>query len=373
MNKKRFLLIAALVTISIVVAILFTHKKPKKHKPQETIFVSTSPVEQRDATVFATAVGNVEAEESVAVKSQVDGQLLQINFKDGDFVTAGKILFTIDPKPFTLKLQAAEAALARDQAQLNFANVTLERNGKLVSQGYIAKQDFDQLKANSAQLAATVKSDQAEVEAAKLQLSYCAIHAPINGRTGSSSISVGNLVRAGDTDPLVTINQIDPIEIKFSLPEKQFAILKENIKQGTITVQAYLSESEKNLKAGTLIFLDNTVDRQTGMITLKATFPNKDQYFWPGQFAKIKFPLIFLPKALLIPTRAVQIGQEGTYVYVVNAENKANIRPVALGSEINEETVITKGLQAGESVVTEGQMRLFDGALISQEMKSMKE
>lgn len=367
MNKKRFLLITGLIALSIVVVILFAHKKNQKHKPQETFFVSTSPVEQRDATVFATAVGNVEAEESVAVKSQIDGQLLQVNFKEGDFVTAGKILFTIDPKPFNLKLQAAEAALARDQAQLNFANLTVERNSKLVSQGYIAKQDFDQLKANSAQLAATVKADQAEVETAKLQLSYCTIHAPISGRTGSSSISVGNLVRAGEADPLVTINQIDPIEIKFSLPEKQFATLKENIKQGTITVQAYLSENEKNLKSGTLIFLDNTVDRQTGMITLKATFPNKDQYFWPGQFAKIKFPLIFLPKAILIPTRAIQIGQEGTYVYVINDENKAKTRPVILGSEINEETVITKGLQAGELVVTEGQMRLFDGALIKSQ------
>lgn len=368
-HKKRIGLYIVTVIILISAAFIYkTHhaKKYSSHKRQEAIYVSTQSVEQHDTTIEISAIGNVLAHATVAIKSQVDGQLLQINFKEGDFVTAGQILFCIDPRPFQLKLEEAEAALAKDQAQFNLANATLARNQKLVSKGYISKQEYDQLLANRIMFGATVKSDEAAVDESKLQLSYTTIRAPISGRTGSLAVTMGNLVKISDSNPLVIINQISPIDIKFSLPEKQFAILKNNMLQGTISAEAYLPDKETDLKTGTITFLDNAVDTQTGTIQLKAIFPNTDQYFWPGQFVKIRLPLSIIKNALLIPTPAVQIGQDGPYIYVVDQnKNVAHIRPVILGPEISGKTIINKGLQKGELVVVEGQMKLYEGAHIN--------
>ena len=365
-TKKRIILGVTIAIFCIVLFILLTNNNPKvlRKKGEETVFVTVEKVKQNDTTLYAEAVGTVDAHASIAIKSLVDGELKSIGFNDGDFVKAGQVLFEIDNRPYLVKVRQSEANLAKDQTQLNLANVTLTRNRKLVEKGYIARQDYDQLLANREMLAATVKADQAALDDVKLQLSYCTIHAPISGRTGKTSVSVGNLVHASDQNPLVTINQINPIDIKFSLSEKYFQNIKAESAHGEVPVEAYLGGNTKIVKKGKLTFSDNTVDISTGMIQLTALFNNDDQYFWPGQFAKIKLPIDNLKGALLVPTRSISIGPEGPYVFVVNPSQTAEIKHVKVSAEINGETVITNGLTSGELVVTEGQLKLSDGAKV---------
>lgn len=335
-----------------------------KQKPVEAISVSVTQVAQRDVTLYADAVGSAQAHDSVALKSQVDGQLLKVNFKEGDFVQAGQVLFTIDPQNFSIKVQQQQSIVAHDEAQLALADSAFKRNSELANKGYISKQDYDRLKTDVSSLQATLKGDQAALASAQLQLNYCTIRAPISGKTGSVMFTVGNLIKVNDqTTSLVVINQIDPIDIKFSLSEENFLAVKNNLKTAPITVQAYIKSNNSLIKQGNLTFLDNAVDAQTGMIQLKATFANKDQYFWPGQFVNVKIPTATIKQALLVPTRAIQIGQSGPYLYV--ADNKiAHVKPITLGAAVGEETIVNN-VQAGELVVLEGQARLKEGARIN--------
>lgn len=363
-SKKKLLIAVPIVAILLIIIFnSLTSTNSDKNKHQSKIFVNVSTVKRQDVTVNTDAIGNVQPHATVAIKSLVDGELLTVNFKEGDSVKAGQILFTIDPRPYQIKLQQAKAALTRDQAQLALANTTLDRNLLLSSKGYISKQEIDQLKANQLALSATIQADQAAVNNAQLNLNYCSIQAPISGRTGSITVTPGNIVKSTDQTSLVTINQIAPIDVKFSISEKEFLTLKQNLNQEKISIQAYLEQNNKIVKIGTLSFADNTVDTTTGMIQLKALFANTDQYFWPGQFVKVIIPLTQLKQAIVIPTRAVQMGQNGAYVFVVK-NNTVSIRAVIVGPSVNENTVITSGLQPDEQVVTEGQLYLTDGAKV---------
>lgn len=363
MPKKYFVIIGGAI-LGLLILIIIYAKIHTPHQHKEAIAVSTSRVQQRDITLTTNVVGNVEAHATINVKSLVDGHITSVTFKEGDFVKTGQTLFTIDSRPFVVKLNQAKATLAGDQAKLTVAALAVQRNSKLLPFGYISKQDFAQLQANQLSLAATVKADQAAVTDAELQLSYCTITAPVDGRTGSLLVNVGNLVKANDQNPLVIINQITPIDVKFSIPEKQLFAIKDDLSHGDVLIQAYLEENPKVIKSGKVVFIDNTVDTQSGMIMLKASFPNTDQYFWPGQFVKIVLPLTKIPQAIVIPTRAIQMGQEGAYVFVVDATNHAILQPVVLGPNIGDETVITKGLQPNTLVVTEGQSFLSNGAQV---------
>lgn len=356
------IIIVAVVLIFISLLLIYA-KEHKKNQQPEAIFVNSAPVTQRNITIYAHAIGNVEPHATVSLKSLVDGQIIKVGFKEGDFVKTGQILFEVDPQPFIVKLQQAKANLAHDQAQLNAAETLLERNSKLVGPGYVSKQDFDQVKANHDSLAATIESDKAAIADAQLQLSYCTIASPIDGKTGNLLINVGNLVKANDQNPLVIINQIVPIDIKFSLTEKQLPQIQQQLKQGNVAVQAYLQQDNKNIKQGNLTFIDNTVDTQSGMIQLKASFANEDHYLWPGQFATVKLPIINLQNALLIPTRAIQVGEDKTYVFVIK-NNVAAIKPIILGDTVDEQTVVRQGLNVGDIVVTEGQLRLTNGSKV---------
>lgn len=363
-TKKKLFIAAPIIVVALIIIFnIFSSSSETKNKHQNKTSVNVSAVIRRDVTVNTEATGNVQPHATVAIKSLVDGELLAVNFKEGDSVKVGQVLFTIDPRPYDVKLQQAKATLAHDQAQLTLANETLDRNLKLIAKGYIAKQDYDQLKANQAALNATIQADQAAVADAQLELNYCTIQAPINGRTGSISVTAGNIIKASDPNPLVTINQIAPIDVKFSIAEKQFLDLKQNLQQEKIPVQAYLEQNNRVIKSGILSFMDNTVDTTTGMIQLKAIFDNSDQYFWPGQFVKLIIPTTLLKQALVIPTRAVQMGQNGAYVFVVK-NNTATIRAIVVGPTVNDLTVINSGLQPGELVVTEGQLYLTDGAKV---------
>lgn len=361
-NQKNLIIIfLAIIVAGSILSFFKINHHPKNKQP--VFFVTTAPVLQHDVTIYSETIGTAQAHATVAIKSQVDGELLRVNFKEGDTVHAGQLLFNIDPRSYIIKLQQTKANLAKDQADLTLAQKTLERNRQLVALGYIAKQDYDKLIANLAGLTATVQADQAAVNEATIQLNYCAITAPISGKTGSLTVTPGNLIKVNDPNSLITINQIAPIDIKFSIAEKQFSDLKNNLQAGKVAVQAYLEQSPQVIKTGTLSFTDNTVDPATGTIQLKAIFDNNDQYFWPGQFVKIILPTKQLTKALTVPTKAIQMSQNGSFVFTVT-NNIAKICPVTTGANINDSTVITKGLNYGQNVIIDGQLYLSDGTKV---------
>jgi membrane fusion protein, multidrug efflux system len=360
-SKKIVIGTIAIVVIALICFRLLHMSAHHNKKEQAPTRVTIAQVQARDLTITSNAVGSAQPHAAVAVKSQVDGEILSVAFKEGDNVQAGQTLFTIDARSYTVKLQMAKANLMRDEAQLTFANQTLARNAKLVGQGYVAKQDYEKLQSDKAALMATVQSDKAAVTDAELQLDNCTIKAPISGKTGSLAATAGNLVQANEQNPLVTINQIAPIDVKFAVNEKQFLQLKSYMQGCKITIQAFLEHNPKVIKTSVLSFADNTVDQTTGTIQLKASFDNADQYFWPGQFVKIILPIMQLKGALVVPTRAVQMSQNGSFVFVV-INSVAKVRPVTLGPNVNDLTVIESGLHAGEAVITEGQLYLADGA-----------
>jgi membrane fusion protein, multidrug efflux system len=361
MKKPLIIVSSCLLALVILVVFASCHKGSKPVKNQ-SITVSASSVTEKTIDEKTKAVGNVQASATVSIRSRVDGQLLALGFKEGDYVKAGQLLFSIDPRSYQVSLEQSEANLARDQATYNNSKLTLERNAPLAPKGYIARQDFDQMKANVASQEAVVKADMAAVENASLQLSYCTIQSPINGRTGSVLVNVGNLVRASDTTPLLVINQISPIYVSFALPEQRLSSLQEQLLKGPVTVTAQIDKDAPDQTVqGTLSFVDNTVDTTTGTVQLKATFPNEDQKLWPGEFVTVNLPIARLTNVLIVPTEAVQAGPRGAFVYVLDTQLNAHVQLVTTGPEIDSSTVIKDGLKLGDKVVTAGQMRLTDG------------
>ncbi len=361
---KKPIIIVSSCFLALVILLVFTscHKRGKPTNNQ-AVTVSVSSVAQKSIDEKTKAVGNVQASATVSIRSRVDGELLAVGFKEGDNVKTGQVLFAIDPRSYQVALEQSQANLARDQATYNNSKLTLERNAPLAPKGYIARQDFDQMKANVASQEAVVKADMALVENAKLQLSYCTIQSPINGRTGNVLVNVGNLVRANDTNPLLVINQISPIYVSFSLPEQRLSSLQEQLLRGPVTVTAQIDKDTPDQTVqGMLSFVDNTVDTTTGTVQLKATFPNQDQKLWPGEFVTVNLPIAHLTNVLIVPTEAVQAGPRGTYVYVLDKNLNAHVQLVTTGPDIDSSTVIKTGLKLGDKVVTEGQMRLTDGS-----------
>jgi len=321
-------------------------------------------VEQKIVPVQLTAIGNVEAISTIQVKSQIGGILHKVHFKEGQDVAKGSLLFTIDPRQYEAQVKQAEANLARDKAQMDNADEQAQRYGELVKKGYVAKEQYEQYRTNAAALEATVNADKAMVENAHLQLKYCYIYSPITGRTGNLIAAEGNLIKASADTAMVVINQIQPIYVTFSLPEQSIPEIKKYMAQGKITVGAYMSKDDKSPEQGVLTFVDNTVDPTTGTIKLKATFQNAQKKLWPGQFVNVALTLTTQPNAILVPTSAIQTGQSGQFVFVVKKDNTVESRPIAAGRAIADETVIDKGVSPGETVVTDGQLRLVPGAKV---------
>ena len=335
---------------------------------KEGMPVTVSTVIQKTVPVQLRAIGNVEAYSTVSVKSQIGGELIRIHFKEGQDVKKGDILFTIDPRPYEAALKQAEANLARDTAQLENARVDARRYGELVSKGYVAQQQYDQIQTNAAALEATVLADKAAVENAKLQLSYCFIHFPIDGRTGSLLSHQGDMIKANADNPMVVINQIQPIYVTFSIPEQHLQQIKRYMAEGKLKGEAIIPGDENSPVQGIVTFVDNTVDTSTGTIKLKGTFENKGKRLWPGQFVNVVLTLTTQPDAIVVPSQAVQTGQQGLYVFVVKSDLTVESRPVVTGRNLDGEVVIEKGLEPGEQVVTDGQLRLVPGAKV--EIKS---
>ena len=310
------------------------------------------------------AVGNVEPYTTVSIKSQVTGVLLEAHFKEGQDVKKGQQLFTIDPRPFEAALKQAEANMQRDNAQLKNLREQVRRYAELVEKQYVSREQYDLIKTNADPAEAVVEADKAAVENAKVQLSYCYIYSPVTGRVGSLLVNEGNLVRVNDATPLVIINQVNPIYVTFSVPEQHLSDLKRHMNVGQLKVDASFQSDEGRSEQGRLEFVDNAVDRSTGTIKLKAVFANNERRLWPGQFVNVALTLTTQPDAVVIPSEAVQVGQEGQHVFVVQPDKRVEVRPVTLGTTSGGEAVILKGLAAGEQIVREGQFLLGPGSRI---------
>jgi len=333
----------------------------KPQAPAAPVRVAT--VSSRNMPVQLSAIGNVEATSTVSIKAQISGQLVKVHFKEGDFVKKGQLLFTIDRAPFEADLRKAEATLAKDEAQALNSKLDAERYQGLGREGVVSKQQVDAAQAAYNAMAATTAADKAAIETAKINLQYTSIYSPINGRTGNVGVKEGNLVKANDLPILVTINQIEPIYVSFSVPEQQLGEVKKYLGSKTLHVDASPQNSGQHFD-GKLTFIDNSVDLTTGTIKLKATFDNQQRTLWPGQFVDVSLTLSMQPNAVVVPTTAVQTSQTGTYVYVVNSDLTVQPQPVKVGWAVGDTTIIASGLQPGQRVVTDGQLRLVPGAKV---------
>lgn len=326
--------------------------------------VTVAPVQVKDVPLQLKAIGNVEAYSTVAVRALIGGQLEAVHFQQGQDVRKGDRLFTIDARPLKAELAQAEAALARDKAQERNAAEQLRRYGALYKEGGVSDEQYDQFRTNLAAIQATVAASRANVENARVQLGYATITAPVSGRTGTLQVHAGNLVRANDTAPLVTINQLSPIYVTFSVPQKDLPEITRYQAQGRIKVAAALPGTDAFTEEGTLTFVENAIDATTGTIKLRATFENAAKRLWPGQFVKVAVTLTTQPRVTVVPARAVQTSQQGEFVYVLQADQTVEARPVVTGQGNAGDAVIREGLKPGERVVTDGQLQLKPGAKV---------
>lgn len=324
--------------------------------------VGVATAESRDVPVILTGLGTITPYNTVTVRSRVDGQLVKVNFREGQFVKAGDLLAVVDPRPFQVALQQAEAALARDQAQYNTSQLDLKRYETLASQGIVAQQQLDQQRAQAGQFSGTLKVDEANIENAKLNLSYTNIKAPVSGRVGLRLVDVGNMVHANDQNGMLVITQVQPIAVLFTLPEDQIPQVVARMKTGTLPVDAYDRDDKTQLASGRLETLDNQIDPTTGTVRLKAVFENRDATLFPNQFVNVHLRVETLPNATVVPSAAVQRGQQGTFVYVVDQGKTAQVANVKVVLTQGDTTVISGGVQPGQQVVVDGQDRLQAGS-----------
>jgi multidrug efflux system membrane fusion protein len=331
----------------------------------EGIPVVLGTAETRSLPVRVDTIGRVDPYATVSVKSQVDGPLLSVHFREGQQVSKGDLLFTIDPAPFLADLHAAQANLAKDQASLVSAQSDMARYKALAGSGYASQQKDEQVRATVETLQASIKADEAAVESAQLKLGYAQIRSPIDGRTGSYQVDVGNLVKANDTTPLVVINQTRPVYIVCSVAERYLAEIQDRMASGGLTVEATIPDSDLPPVSGKVVFVDNQVDMTTGTIRLKAEVTNENERLLPGQFLRVMLALRELENVVAVPDAAVQIGQQGSYVYVIGADMKAELRTVRRGPSFDGYTAIPDGVSAGERVVIDGHMNLYPGALVA--------
>lgn len=321
---------------------------------------------QGDMPIYLSALGTVTAYNSVTVKSRVDGQIMRVAFTEGQLVEEGQLLVEIDPRPFQVQLAQAEGQMARDRAQLDVAKRTLQRNKDLLDQGIIARQMYDDQQATVGQYEGAVQVDQALIDQAKLQLTYSRVTAPIGGRIGLRRVDVGNVVHANDEQGLFVINQVQPITVVLTVPEDDLrAVLEKSRGGGTpLVVEAYDRAGQKQLATGSLQSTDNQIDPATGTTRLKAVFDNADLALFPNQFVNVRLLLDVTKNAVIVPGAAVQRGKDGTFVYVVKADQTVEVRPVTVGSAAGGDTAIASGIAAAEQVVIDGVDKLRAGSAV---------
>jgi multidrug efflux system membrane fusion protein len=364
--KNVFPVLAAAVLAAAVLAGGCSRAPVAKGSAPVPVLTAVAVATNVPVLIDPPPVGHVMALSTVTVHPQIQGMISEVLFKEGQEVKKGDLLFTIDPRPSQAALDQARAALERDLAQLEYAKINFARQQKLFDQKLISQDELDTNRANQDALAGTVAADRAAITNALLSLDYCQIRSPVDGRTGGLQAYAGNVVKAPD-DALLTINQIHPIYVAFAVPEQYLPQIKKEMRAQAPKVTAGFQDMDVVVDPpeGELTFIDNSVDSTTGQIQLRATFPNADSALWPGQFVTVTVQLSELPNAVVVPSQAVQTGQNGPFVYVVKADQTVEQRAVTTGITYQNETVVGKGLAAGETVVTDGQLRLAPGVTVS--------
>lgn len=340
-------------------------KNARASGPPPSVPVGVATVKQRDFPVYLTGLGAVTAFNTVSLKTRIDGQITQVNFIEGQDVKEGELLIQIDPRPYQVALEQAQANLQRDEAQLTNAKVQYERMKALYDGGVIAKQDLDTQEASFGQYEGTIAADKAAIDNAKLNLVYTRITAPINGRIGLRQVDIGNYVTAASGASMAVITQMHPIAIIFTLPEDQLQAVRERMQKGTLQVDVYSRDDQTKLSTGKLLTIDNLIDQTTGTVRFKAVFENPDNSLWPNQFVNVHLLLETRKGAITAPVSAIQRGPQGTFVYLVDNSNTVEVRPVQLALTQGNTVVIASGLQAGERVVTDGQEKLQAGSRVT--------
>lgn len=356
--------------VGVLLASLFLFggcgSKPAKSETAGMEFrvpVTVAKATVKDVPLQVEVIGNVEAYSNVSVRTQMAGEIERAYFTQGQDVKKGQLLFTLDRRPFQASLDQFQANLARDQAQLANARTQAERNEKLFQAGITSKDQYETFRTTAQADEATVRADQAAIENAKVNLSYCSIYSPMDGRTGSYQVYPGNIAKLNDT-VLVVINQIHPIYVTFAVPEQYLADVREYQGRGPLSVEARIPNDPRPPLMGQLTFIDNLVDTATGTIKMRATFPNSDNRLWPGQFANVVMRLKLQPNATVVPSQSVQTGPAGKYLFVVKSDLTAELRQVTVGQTVQGATVVEKGVAAGETVVTDGQLLLAPGSKV---------
>src|SRR5579862_5368170 len=328
------------------------------------VSVAIAQVKKSDVPVYLVGLGSATAFYTANIKSRVDGQIMRVNFKEGQVVKQGDLLIVIDPRPYQVQLEQMQAQLFKDQATLRDAKLNLDRYRTLIPSGSIAQQQVDTQKSTVDQLDGQVRTDQAQIDNAKLQIVYCNITAPFSGRVGLRQVDPGNIVHAADTNPMLILTQLQPIAVIFTLPEDVLPRVAQRMKQATLEVDAFSRDDQTKLSAGKLLTIDNEIDPTTGTAKLKAVFDNKDNKLWPNQFVNADLLLETRKNSTVIPTAAILRGPQGTFVYAVNSDKTVQDKAVTVALTQGDTTVITSGLNPGDVVVTDGQDKLQRGSSI---------
>jgi multidrug efflux system membrane fusion protein len=328
------------------------------------VSVAVAPVVEQDVPVYLEGLGSVTAFNTANIKSRIDGQIMRVNFTEGQTVKQGELLIVIDPRPYQVMLEQMQAQLFKDEATLRDAQLNLQRYTTLIPSGSIAQQQVDTQKSLVDQLDGQVRTDQAQIDNAKLQLIYCNITAPFTGRVGLRQVDPGNIVHASDTTPMLILTQLQPIAVIFTLPEDQLPTVSQHMKSATLQVEAYSRDDQTKLATGKLLTIDNQIDQTTGTAKLKAVFDNKDNQLWPNQFVNTNLLLETRKNSTVLPTAAILRGPQGTFVYAVKPDKTVEARTVTISLTQGNNTVITAGLNPGDTVVTDGQDKLQTGSKI---------
>lgn len=371
-NKRRWLIRLMLICLVALAAYaIFTSNSARTEKQKEAATKSLPtavvaiPAKKSDVRVYLTGIGSVTPLNTVTVKSRVDGQLMEVFFREGQNVSKGQLLARIDPRPFQVQLTQAEGQMARDQALLKNARLDLQRYRDLWKLNSISRQQLDTQEALTRQYEATVKSDQGQIDSAKLQLTYSRITAPVGGRVGLRLVDAGNMVHTSDTGGLVVITQVQPITVLFTIPEDALPRVTRRVKEGKkLAVEVYDREQKQKLADGTLLTMDNQIDSTTGTVRIKAIFPNRENELFPNQFVNARLLVDVKRDSVVVPTAAIQSGPKGKFVYVVRSGATVQMRPVEVGESQNGESAVTSGLSVGEPVVVDGLERLRDGGKV---------
>lgn len=327
--------------------------------------VKTAIATQKDVPEEISAIGTVEASSIVNITGRVDGQVMKIHIREGQDVKQGQALIDIDDRPYQSMLESARANLARDRVKLQKARIDAKRYADLLKKDYVTKSQAEQTQAEAESLEAMIRGDEAAVDNAALNVSYCRITSPVNGRTGEILVHEGNLVKPGDnTNALLVIHQMDPVYVRFAVPEQRLPKIQGLMADHDLTVLAAPPGNKEQAKKGRLSFTDNTIQPDTGTVNLKAAFENRDKNLWPGQFVNVTLMLGLRPQAVVVPSSAILMGQQGNFIFVVKPDMTVASRNVTPGPQINHETVIEEGLAPGEQMVTDGQLRLVPGAKV---------